>query len=328
MKDLKINNINNYLNDEFSKNESDKFECELENHEAQLVFKNMVVVNHLIDLNNNAFNHEAAFKSFENKISQPKIVNLNFKRKTYASIIKYAAIFVFAIFISKVVFNEVKSPDLVKVMVPAGDRSQIVLPDGTTVWLNSNSELRYASNFYDDDIRKVYLKGEAFFDVVKNVKKPFIVMLESDVKVKVLGTTFNIRAYPEDLNITTTLITGKIDLSYKENTNKSNIMYPKDKADFQKEKNKMVFEKIDNANDVVAWKDKRLVFKKESLRNIVNEINRFYDVDIIIANKNLESKVFTASFKKEIELTEILAFLSISGNFKCEKVTIKKWKII
>lgn len=90
----------------------------------------------------------------------------------------------------------------------------------------------------------------------------------------------------------------------------------------------MFFEKIDNANDIVAWKDKRLVFKKESLRNIVNAINRFYDVDIIVANKNLEGKLFTASFKKEIELTEILEFLSISGNFSYEKETTKKWKII
>jgi ferric-dicitrate binding protein FerR (iron transport regulator) len=287
--------------------------------------KDLVIINHLVNLSVSTYNSSKAFNFFNQKRKKGKTRNLYF-RKSLNTFLKYAAIFIVIFGVYFFIANRSNSQQLLTVYVPKGENHQIILPDGTNVILNSNSTLKYPSSFSKKK-REVQLTGEAFFDVTKNESKPFIINLTSNMNIKVLGTSFNVKAYPEDSKNVTTLFTGKIELTYKNKTTIKSVMLPGNKADFNKTTNTMSISKTNSDNDVLAWKNKMLVFKNESLKDIVNELNRFFDVEIQIKNKSLEDHIFTASFNKGIPLNEILHILEISGNIKFNKKSNKKWEL-
>ncbi|MCF6223329.1 MAG: FecR domain-containing protein [Flavobacteriaceae bacterium] len=288
--------------------------------------KDLVITNHLANLSLSSYDSSEAFNSFDKKTKERKIRKIAF-RNNLNSILKYAAIFITVLGISFFVSKQSNSQKLLSVYVPKGENRQVVLPDGTIVLLNSNSTLKYPSPFSKNN-RKVELTGEAYFDVAKIKTKPFIINLPSNMNIKVLGTSFNVKAYPEDSKNITTLFTGKIELTYKNKKIIKNVMLPGTKADFTKTTNTMSISKTNLYNDVLAWKKKMLVFKNESLKDIVNELNRFYDVDININNKKLEDLIFTASFKKGININEVINFFEKSGNIKFKQKSNKKWELI
>lgn len=247
-----------------------------------------------------------------------------------------------------VLFNEISSPK--------GSKSKIVLEDGTSVWLNAESTLKYPTKF-NDDSRKVCLTGEAYFDVKKDTKRPFIVRT-GDIKINVLGTSFNVKNYPEDEVIETILETGVLNIRQK--TKNGNDPY---KQITLKPNQKLILHKSNlDANLVVsskpfaennglnpskpaipkkrpklyknietepytAWKDHRLIFNEENLESLAKRLERWYDVNIIIKDEPAKYKTLTGVFEKETVEQAISAIcLTTELNFSIDKDTIKIYK--
>jgi len=195
-------------------------------------------------------------------------------------------------------------------------KTKITLPDSSIVWLNANACLRYPREF-SEQVRQVEIKGEAFFEVRKDEKKPFIVQTDG-IGIRVLGTTFNVDAEPEKTEIT--LLTGKIGL-YKY-TNQSQmadrILLPGERAVFLKSDNKLSISTVHPEN-TISWVTGIFKFKDSSLADIMQELQRAFHVKIHIQNENLKKQTFNANFTEKETLEEILSVLQISARYKIEK---------
>ncbi|HKZ37912.1 MAG TPA: FecR domain-containing protein [Chryseolinea sp.] len=186
-----------------------------------------------------------------------------------------------------------------------GNKMNIVLPDETKVWLNADSRLTYASDFMAGEDRQVYLEGEAFFDVTPDASRPFIVST-SGIAVKVLGTAFNVKSYPNDQKIQTTVVRGKVSV---ESTGKKNgqlvMLSPNQRAVFTKESEKIVREeKVDSEEDTL-WKDGWIIFDDKPFGYIIETLERWYNVKIIMEDSYSLTCTFSAKFKDK-SLEEVL----------------------
>ena len=195
-------------------------------------------------------------------------------------------------------------------------KTKITLPDSSVVWLNANACLRYPREF-SEQIRQVEIKGEAFFEVRKDEKRPFIVQADG-IGIRVLGTTFNVDAESEKTEIT--LITGKIGL-YKY-TNQSQtadrILSPGERAIFYKSGNNLKVSTVRPEN-VTSWITGKFIFRDTSLEEIMQELQRAFHVKIHIENENLRNQTFNADFTGKETLDEILSILQISARYNIEK---------
>jgi transmembrane sensor len=194
---------------------------------------------------------------------------------------------------------------------PFGTRTQFSLPDGSTGWLNGGSNLKFPSEFSRKS-REVSLIGEAYFDVVTDSKRPFVVKGEY-INVIAYGTSFNVQAYPDELETRTTLITGKIRLEQRINDkvlivadlepNQMCVYYP----DKRSGRNETV-----NAKDVIAWTEGKLAFRDEDFTEVVKKINRWYNVELVIMDDALRTYSYQATFMDET-LDEVLKLLHYSA---------------
>jgi transmembrane sensor len=194
---------------------------------------------------------------------------------------------------------------------PVGNRTKFFLPDGSTGWLNAGSHLEFPAEFKGKS-REVRLVGEAYFDVISNSKKPFIVSGENH-SVIAYGTSFNVNAYPEDPSVEITLVSGNIGIYRRQNGKLLNLANLKPGQMFVCYPGTGLnrIENVD-ANKVAAWKDGMLAFRDESLTEVVRRINRWYNVEIIIMNEDLRSYSYQATFMDET-LDEILKLLQRSA---------------
>ena len=199
---------------------------------------------------------------------------------------------------------------------PRGQKSVITLPDGTKIWLNSDSKLRVPSNFAASKTREVYLDGEAYFDVAKNPSKPFVVHTLF-VEVKVLGTAFNVKSYRDDSQIETTLIHGKVSIGKTGDTN-GLVLLPNQKAIFSKKTSDMSVHAVANIDIPTAWRQNKLVFDGAPLADVILQLERWYDVKIHIESEGSLECLITANLDNE-SLTDVLQLFEIS-----HKVT---WRI-
>ncbi len=191
---------------------------------------------------------------------------------------------------------------------PLGMRSSLTLPDGTKVWLNSGSKLTYPIVFGSKS-RTVTLSGEAYFEVEKSKSWPFIVEAQN-FSVMVLGTSFNCTAYPEDLNAEVALVEGKVDLFNKSAT-RIETMNPGELIEFNNKTQDFYKSKAD-LNKYIAWKTGRLMFRDDKMNVVVEKMERWYNVDIEIMDKEISSYVYTATFIDE-SLDQVLKMLSLSA---------------
>ncbi|MDD7884924.1 FecR family protein [Flavivirga sp. 57AJ16] len=191
-----------------------------------------------------------------------------------------------------------------------GDKKEVYLPDGSKIVLNADSELTYPKEF-NDSIREVTLVGEAFFDIKRDENKPFIVNTNS-IKIRVLGTSFNVKSYAKDTKVETTLVTGKVELIKDEET--PIVLAPSQKAVFHKKENKLEIEEVKSL-DVVAWKDGTLIFNKTPLREVVIDLERKYNIEININSLKLLNYEYTGTFDN-LSIHEVLKLLSISSPIK------------
>lgn len=198
--------------------------------------------------------------------------------------------------------------DEINVATGHGNHKKVVLPDGSTITLNAESSLTYPEKF-SDSIRQVTLIGEAFFDIKKDISKPFIVNTE-DITIKVLGTSFNVKSYPEDKRTETTLVTGKVEI-FQQKIEKPIILTPSQRAVFDKEKNSVKLDKVDS-EDIIAWREGKLVFDQTPLKQVVSDLNRKYDVEFVIRSDTLLQYKYTGEFNN-LSLEEVLELLKISS---------------
>lgn len=181
-----------------------------------------------------------------------------------------------------------QSESINKVVISYGKKSMIVLSDGTKVWLNAGSQLIYPAVFSGKN-RQVTLIGEAFFDVTTNPQNPFIVRA-SDVSVEVLGTRFDVSAYPDDKIVQTVLEEGKVNLKYlgKGILNREFVveMQPNQMVEFDKTSGEASSKLVDVAK-YTSWKDGMLEFEKVDLIRALKQVERFYDVNIFLSDQTI-----------------------------------------
>ncbi len=213
--------------------------------------------------------------------------------------------------------------------------TKVTLPDGTNVWLNHSSSLKYPSSF-DGFYRTTELKGEGYFEVAHNAKIPFIVKT-GDIQIKATGTTFNIMAYPDEARIETSLIEGKVELELIDRT--GNItslikMKPTDLAIFKKTGYEISTQTISD-DRYFSWKDGKLVFDKEPMGEVAKKLSRWFNVDVQIKDPELLELTYTATFVHETlpQVLELVALVSpisysISNREKTNDGTFSKRKII
>ncbi len=194
-----------------------------------------------------------------------------------------------------------------EVEAPASSRMHIQLGDGTKVWLNHGSKLKYPYRFEGKN-RKVFLTGEAYFVVAHNKQVPFIVGTDY-MDVKATGTTFNVSAYPGDKLIETTLVEGKVILYDNKRNQKIKALSPNECLKFDTQKNVYALES-GNTGKYVAWKDGMLVFKNDSIADIAKKLARWYNVDVEITNQEVERYTCTATFSDET-LPQVLELMNL-----------------
>ncbi|MCK0144383.1 FecR domain-containing protein [Arenibacter sp. F26102] len=193
--------------------------------------------------------------------------------------------------------------------IPYGRQFDLVLSDGTKVKMNSGSSIRYPVNFLAGEERKVFLKGEAYFDVAKDKAHPFIVNAD-EMNIKVLGTQFNLSFYPEDEDISTVLVEGAVVL-YKEGadlkTNSASQLVPGQSAEWNKISNTMTIKEVDT-DIYTAWIDGYLVFKASPFYNIRTKLERHFNITIEDKSGRLENQIYTATFRDETIIEILEAF--------------------
>src|SRR5699024_5592825 len=185
------------------------------------------------------------------------------------------------------------------ITTPRGGQYQVILPDGSKIWLNATSSLKFPTVFKDKE-RVVYVKGEAFAEVAKDENRPFYVQVlsESNEKkgmIKVLGTQFNINAYPENKHVKTALISGSIKI---ERGNTEKILVPGERA-FIKD-GKIAVKMEGNLDRVIAWKKGQFNFEGNDIRHVMQQIARWYDVKVEYKNIPTDHFVGTISRGKDI----------------------------
>ncbi len=197
---------------------------------------------------------------------------------------------------NKIYFNELR--------VPYGKRFEVILGDGTHIYLNSGSELKYPSYFSANSSREVYLKGEAYFEVFKDENRPFIVITD-ELNTKVLGTKFNVSAYSNTEATEVVLVEGLVGIKVnEEKINDYLILNPSQKGYKLKKEENILIEDVSVAK-YISWKDGVLMFENESTENIFKVLERRYNVIIQNNYTGLNNHYFTGTFEHE-SIEEIL----------------------
>jgi ferric-dicitrate binding protein FerR (iron transport regulator) len=193
---------------------------------------------------------------------------------------------------------------------------ELILEDGTEVTVNRNSSLRYAKTF-DQEERKVYLSGEAWFDVARDTAMPFVIDAGAAL-VKVLGTSFNVNAYKENPTVEITVESGMVALSAKENEKDLIVMKAGSGGSYHKSHKELKLIPAADPNSI-SWKTRELFFEESTLQEVSELLNRVYDVNIVIINQELASCPITVTFRDQT-LDAILNVLELTLDLQVKKM--------
>lgn len=265
-------------------------------------------------LKNGSFNPETEEKAVrvQNLIylkTREKINRIQLKRKLRLWQYIAAASITLLLIVSGFNFLQTESviqPIAVELRSPMGSTTRLTLDDGTIVELNAGSTLSYPS-FFKGDNRTVSLTGEAYFEVAKDTKHPFIVEA-NQMKVEVLGTHFNVKSYEEDNRLVTTLLEGSVSVEINSSEylpNKPVILKPNQQIIFNKETNKIDISNV-NSSLYASWKDGECFFESENLKDIIKILERQFGIPITIADKELEKQIYSGFFTQKEGLFHIL----------------------
>jgi len=197
----------------------------------------------------------------------------------------------------------------ITISTKAGERKTVTLPDSSRISLNNKSSIRFASRF-EKKTRNISLTGEAFFEVRHDAARPFIVRT-GKLHVQVLGTTFNVKAFPGEAQSKVTVASGKVGV-YTKNGVPTQMLFPGEALTYDQKSKKFSLQKI-NADDQHAWQQGILIFKGENLGEIARQLERWYDVKISIQDVKLQQERFNIKQNNE-SLRHVLESLSQSGD--------------
>ncbi|GAB2816399.1 FecR family protein [Ferruginibacter profundus] len=207
------------------------------------------------------------------------------------------------------------------IVTPRGGQYLVVLPDGTNVWLNASSSLRFPTAFVGKE-RRVEITGEAYFEVQKNKAMPFIVAINGGSEVEVTGTHFNIMAYEDELTMKTTLLEGGINLHHGNEVQK---LKPGQQA--QLTQNKMQLINDADVDQAIAWKNGLFDFNDDVVPDIMRQLSRWYDIDVAYEGK-IPDGHYVGSVRRKSNISEVLKMLELAGGIHFEiqgkKVIVKK----
>ena len=198
--------------------------------------------------------------------------------------------------------------------IPVGGFYQLALSDGSKVWLNSMTEFRFPVAFTGEE-RKVYLTGEAYFEVAPNSKHPFIVVTEEGMEVKVYGTEFNMNTYQHGV-VQTVLVSGKVGIRVNA-TGKEVMLAPRQMAEYS-EKTGMVRVEDTDPYRYIAWKDGEFVFERETIEEIMERLGRWYDVKVFYENESLKQKRFTGVISRYEDIEQVLRLIEGPATLRFE----------
>ncbi len=193
-------------------------------------------------------------------------------------------------------------------IVPKASFYKMTLADGTKVWVNALSQLKFPAQFSAKE-RRVFLEGEAYFEVAPNAAQPFIVESRGN-EIKVLGTHFNINAYSDQIR--TTLAEGRVEV--RQNNQFVELLPGEFASSF---KDNLVKGRADLAHDL-AWHNNEFYFKKETITNIAHQLSRWYDLDVTFRGDVQLDKEYTGSIERDVKLSQVLEMLSYVSNLKFE----------
>jgi transmembrane sensor len=264
----------------------------------------------------------------------------NKRKPVFLQILKIAAIvipiFLLGGILSYYILGNRSKPENItytEIRAPYGARTVIVLPDGSTVWLNAGSKIKYM-NVFNRDNREIQLHGEAYFKVAKNAGLPFDVKT-GELSIRAVGTEFNVKSYDDEDIIETTLVEGKILINQGKKRSGSVYLEPHQQAFYMKYNKNLtvkdmkavreakpevlklkegiiyIAEKVD-PQPIVAWKDNRLILKGEELSNLVIKLERKYDVKFIFGSEKLKAFRFSGTLENET-LTQVLDVIKLSA---------------
>lgn len=200
--------------------------------------------------------------------------------------------------------------NMIEVQVAYGEEKHLFLPDSSEIWINAGSIIKYPKEFKGDK-RIVELDGEAYFSVQRDEAKPFIVKTEQ-LSVNVLGTRFNVKAYSNEEKVTTTLTSGRVKVNSKE---QSQILKPNEQLSFNKKTSIMNITKIPS-NETDAWKSGHLIFTEASLSDILNTLERKFNIPIEDKTSIYTTKLYTVKFLKGETINEVLNLLEDIADVK------------
>jgi ferric-dicitrate binding protein FerR (iron transport regulator) len=206
---------------------------------------------------------------------------------------------------------------------PKGRQFQVTLPDGTKVWLNAGSSIRYPTVFNGGE-RKVEVMGEAYFEVAHNAKMPFKVNVNNKAELEVLGTHFNVNAYDNEATINTTLLEGSVKVGSRSRSPsgaigklQSAVLKPGNQAVLTHDSRLTIHDNVD-VNQVMAWKNGLFNFEGATFREIMNELERWYDIEIVY-EKTVPDIEFEGKMTRDVPLHDLLKMLERSDiHFRIE----------
>lgn len=292
-----------------------------------------------------------ALKRFRKRVAKPETPIYMLVLSKVPVFVRYAAVVLLAVsitlwFSEKPIKNTGITGAYFETYVPIKQKSQITLPDGTKIWLNSDTRIRYAANFGQEEIREVFLSGEAYFEVAKNPDQPFYVHTDK-LDVNVTGTIFNLRCYPDDENVETALVEGKVTLVNVEgNEDEEYELKPNQRAVFRKSAQNVKIENLKTGKDdmplpgknvskdlsqhieaIVSWKDEKLVFENEPFPMLVTRLERWFNVKISVMDEELKKSHYTGKFINNETLEQVLNVIGETAEVKIEQknneITIK-----
>ena len=233
--------------------------------------------------------------------------------------------------------------EISSVVTKNGNRTKIVLPDGSQVWLNAGSNIDYNNSTFNKELREVSLNGEAYFDVTKNEAKPFIIHTKR-MDIKVVGTAFNVRSYNDEKTAEASLIRGIIEVTLKDRKDQKIVLKPNEKISINTEEEKQASVKasekiavkprsaipqvvindlkpnpINNIIPEIAWTQNRLYFEDQSLEDIAPMLEKWFGKTVIVQTQALKKVRYTGNFENET-IENVLSYLKLSRqfNFKFE----------
>jgi hypothetical protein len=206
------------------------------------------------------------------------------------------------------------------IVVPRGGEYQLILADGSKVWMNSASSLRYPTSFSGSE-RKVYLSGEAYFEVAKNAKMPFIVKTDR-ADVQVLGTHFNVMAYDDENTCKTTLLEGAVKV---QSSIAVNEIKPGQQAIIDNQGQQKITSDI-NVEEEVAWKNGLFIFNKANIKDVLQQVSRWYDIEVVYEGK-VPDLQFSGQLSRKVDFygfTNILKYAGLNFTIKGKTVIVAK----